>query len=538
MMAVGDVNGDGRDEVIGRRPMTAAALLLLAAMAGADMAGAKDAPVDIGSRRELFVDRALVATLTGDARQVLHHPTPRETALTLDAPWEGSGCGYISVFRDGDGGRYRMYYKAYHLATYADKVGPRPDSYTCYAESRDGITWTKPSLGLVDYKGSKENNIVLAHGPVPGAARGVRIDAAHPAVFRDANPDAPADARYKALYLAGSPKGYGLMALKSADGFHWRALHPFPVITKSDHGFDSQNLAFWDPTAGLYRAYWRTKPKGFRDILTATSKDFVHWTEPAALTYPGAPAEQLYTNVIKPYHRAPHILIGFPVRYVERRWSDEAFAHLPDLAHRIKRKNTSERFGAALTDALLMTSRDGVTFRRWGEAFLRPGIQRPGTWAYGQQYLGWHAVETRSALPGAPNELSLYATESYWTGTSSAFRRYTLRLDGFVSIQAGAAGGELITKPITFTGSTLRLNVSTSAAGSVRVEVQTPDGRPLPGFALADCIEVFGDDVDRAVTWKGGRDLRPMAGRPVRLRLVLRDADLYALRTGASGGKR
>ena len=68
------------------------------------------------------------------------------------------------------------------------------------------------------------------------------------------------------------------------------------------------------------------------------------------------------------------------------------------------------------------------------EAFLRPGIERPGSWQYGAQYIGWHVVETKSALPGAPNELSLYATESYWHGTGSALRRYTLRLDGFVSI--------------------------------------------------------------------------------------------------------
>jgi len=501
----------------------------------AGAAGAQNAPVDIGSRRELFTDRALIAKLTGDVRQLLHHPTPQEVVLVHDAPWEGSGCGYHSVFRDPstgsgpNGGRYRMYYKAWHLGVKNGKVAPRPQLYTCYAESKDGLKWIKPPLKRIAFKGSKDNNIVLASGPVEGAGRGVRIDAGHPSVFRDENPAAPADARYKALLLASSPAGAGLLALQSPDGLSWRALHPTPVITRAHQGFDSQNLAFWDAGHGVYRAYWRSKPGGFRTVLTATSDDFVKWTRPLRLKYPGAKNEQLYTNVIKPYHRAPHILIGFPVRYTERRWSDQAYADLPDPTHRTIRKNTAERFGAALTDALLMTSRDGVTFHRWGEAFLRPGIQRPGTWAYGQQYLAWHLVETKPTLPGAPNELSFYATESYWTGKGCHLRRYTLRLDGFVSVHAGAKGGELITPPLTVNGANLHLNVSTAAAGSIRVEVQNADGKPLPGLALADCVEIFGDEIDRRVRWADGKDLKKAAGQTIRLRFVMREADLFAL---------
>ncbi len=106
---------------------------------------------------------------------------------------------------------------------------------------------------------------------------------------------------------------------------------------------------------------------------------------------------------------------------------------LPERENRENRAGASTRYGTAVTDALLMASRDGVKFRRWNESFLRPGIERDGTWNYGHQYLAWHLVETKSALDAAPAELSLYATESYWTGSSSLLRRYTLRLDGFVS---------------------------------------------------------------------------------------------------------
>jgi len=355
-------------------------------------------------------------------------------------------------------------------------------------------------------------------------------------VFKDENPDCPPDAQYKAVLRSSGPRG--LLAFKSPDGIHWSPMSDKPVITEG--AFDSQNLAFWDPVRREYRAYWRIftagvttektwKPGGHRAIRTATSPDFLNWGPHADLTYVDSPPEHLYTNQIKAYYRAPHIFIGFPTRYVERGWSDSMRA-LPELEHRELRAKAHLRYGTALTEGLLMASRDGVHFKRWNEAFLRPGVQREGTWHYGHQYIAWHVVETASALEAAPNELSLYAGESYWTGNSSALRRYTLRIDGFVSAWAPFAGGELITKPLVFSGKKLTLNFSTSAAGDVRVELQKPDGQPIPGFSLDDCQEVFGDELERIVTWSGGSDVGKLAGQPVRLRFALRDADLFAFR--------
>ena len=184
-----------------------------------------------------------------------------------------------------------------------------------------------------------------------------------------------------------------------------------------------------------------------------------------------------------------------------------------------------------------MASRDGVHFERWNEAFLPPGPERPGTWLYGHQYIAWHAVETAGSLPGAANELSLYASEGSWHGDSNSMRRYSLRLDGFVSVNAGWKGGELLTKPLTFSGNHLALNFATSAAGSIRVELQSLDGKPIPGFSLDDCAEVFGDAIERTVTWKSGNDVSSLAGQPVRLRIHLQDADLYSLRFVKAGTK-
>lgn len=483
--------------------------------------------VNIGSRLELFVDGYLIDAVKGKANLRLHHPVPREIVLTHDSPWEGSGSGYHSIFRDGD--VYRMYYYGWQLS--ATEKGLKTDEhpfYTCYAESRDGIRWTKPNLGLHTFRGSKNNNIVI----VPGLA-----DPSHVAVFKDNNPDAARDAKYKAFLI-----GSGIIPFKSADGLRWKPITEKPVIT--DGAFDSQNLAFWDSINGHYRAYWRYftkgstpmpydektwKPEGVRAIRTAISKDFIHWTTQENLRYADSPEEELYTNQIKPYYRAPHILVGFPARYVERGWS-ESMKQLPDPEHRQWRSKAANRFGMAITEGLFMASRDGVTFKRWNEGFLRPGIERSGTWAYGNQYIGWGILETKSDLQGAPNELSIYATESYWTGKSDVLRRYTLRIDGFVSVNAPYEGGELLTKPFSFTGKELLLNFSTSAVGEIRVEVQDENGKPLPGFSLDDCQALFGDTIERRISWKNGSDLSSLSGRNVRLRFVVKDADIYSFR--------
>lgn len=496
---------------------------------GCYSSGWAEPPIEVGSRRELFVEGSLVDRLGGGAGLRLHRPVPREIAIVHEAPWEGSGSGYHSIFKDGD--LYRMYYKAWHLAVTTNKVttGSHP-LFCCYAESDDGIHWRKPDLGLNEFQGSTANNIVIASKKFDGA----NADAGHPAVFKDDNPEAPADARYKAILRSNGPKG--LLAFKSPDGLHWSPMTNAPVITAG--AFDSQNLAFWDAFRREYRAYWRIftagvtdeknwKPEGHRAIRTATSKDFLTWTNQADLAYVDSPSEHLYTNQIKPYHRAPHLLIGFPARYIERGWSDSMRA-LPEPEHRRWRAGASLRYGVALSEGLIMASRDGIRFKRWNEAFLPPGIERPGTWNYGHQYIGWHLVETKADAEGAPNEISLYATESYWTDNSSALRRYTLRLDGFVSAYAPMTAGELVTRPMTVKGKRLAVNFATSAAGGMRIEIQDAAGQPIPGYGIEDCPVLFGDAIERTVTWKTGQDVSVISGQPIRLRFELRDADLYA----------
>lgn len=479
--------------------------------------------INIGSRLEPMVDEALIRSFRGAARLKLHEPQRREIVFETDAPWEGNACGYPSIVRADE--NWRIYYHGLHYR----HSGPSAQALTdhpavlCYVESSDGLTWSRPNLGQFAFNRSKRNNIVLT----PEAVAEVGGDPAHTAVLRDTNPDCPANARYKVVMLSLTPEKHGLYLLQSPDGVRFELMSDRPAITEG--AFDSQNLMFWDPVRGEYREYHRVFTNGVRDIVTAVSVDPTCFPRPKRLRFPGAPIEHLYTNQILPYYRAPHIFMGFPARYTEREWSAPLYA-LPGLQERIARSQVHPRYGGAVTDTLFMTSRDGLTFKRWPEAFIRPGPRQAQSWVYGDNYTFWGMIETPSSLEDAPNEISLYSSDGYWEGVSNSFRRYTIRLDGFVSINAPLAGGEILTRPLIFDGGNLALNMATSGAGGIRVEIQDAHGKAIPGYALEDCPEIMGDSVRHIVRWyKRGGDVRRLSGKVVRLRFVLRDADLYSL---------
>ena len=492
---------------------------------------------DIGDRLELFVDPWLIGELNGTAVHRLHEPVPRNIALKTDAPWEGNRGGYITVFEDD--GVFRMYYFAHHTEIVEEPPGKYIENQAplkiAYAESKDGIEWTKPELGLYEVEGTTRNNIVWKGvGPAHIGTHGF-------APFRDTNPDAKPDGHYKALGTKhGEGAESGLYAMQSPDGIHWKLMQDSPVMTKGK--FDSQNLGFWDSVGGMYRAYFRDFHEGkqgesiaddmmmgIRDIRTCISSDFVHWSDPEPLTYTGSFVEALYINQIAPYYRAPHIFLGFPARYVERAWT-KAIELLPGLEERKLRSAVSTRFGTVVTDGRFMASRDGKNFHMWPQVFIRPGPQLEGNWIYGDNYQCWGLYETASSLPGAPKELSFVASENYWRTSYTIIRRYSIRVDGFASIWANSLGGELLTKPLRFSGEEFYINFSSAAAGRIKVAIEDVTGGEVEGFGLADSIESIGDELDRRVYWKDGRRPGTLAGKPVRLRFDIKDADLFAIR--------
>jgi len=297
----------------------------------------------------------------------------------------------------------------------------------------------------------------------------------------------------------------GLYAFGSPDGIHWKLMKDEAVITKG--AFDSQNLAFWDELRGCYVEFHRGSNEGYRDIMTSTAKDFLNWTEPCFLDYGNVPKEHLYTNAILPYFRAPHIYLGFPKRFFPER---------------------QKALPGGLSDGVFMTSRDGLHWHRWSEAFIRPG-PIPERWVQRNNMTAWGMIVSKSDLPGAPDELSLYSSEGYYQ-KGNRLRRFSLRMDGFVSLHASYPGGECITHPLKFEGKELLLNYSTSAGGKILVELLDEEGKPIPGFSLEDCLEIYGDEIEGIVRWRGGSDLSELRRRIIRLRFVMEDADLYALR--------
>jgi hypothetical protein len=126
-------------------------------------------------------------------------------------------------------------------------------------------------------------------------------------------------------------------------------------------------------------------------------------------------------------------------------------------------------------------------------------------------------------------EMSVYVNQDYAQPTSH-LRRYSLRIDGFASIAAPYQGGEAITKFLTFSGSELEINYSTSVSGEIQFEIQDDKGTPLPGFTLEDSPSINGNEIAGVVRWKSGKSLNELTGRKVRLRMVMKDADLYSIK--------
>lgn len=475
------------------------------------------APIDIGSRRELFVDSLLIDKIRGAALH-LHTPQPQEVVLRHDTSWEGQFSLYHTIIHDGD--RYLLYYRGWQV--------PSDPAVYCVAESSDGIHFERPNLNMHEWKGSKQNNIFFAEEPFTHTF----------APFIDNRPGVAAEQRFKALarnFIAEKTlKDSVLHAFASADGVHWQPMTDGPVLT--DGAFDSQNVAFWSEAEGKYVAYYRTfvdkdqfasdtvgpttKVRRMRSIMRATSDDFINWEPGVLMDYRTgdrpAPVEEFYINQTRSYFRAPHIYVALPARFMDRR---------PGLtAEEAAVIGVHETQLTASSDACFMTARPGNEWydRTFMEGFVRPRIGLDH-WSARCNYPVDGVVQT------GPEEMSLYVDEHY-AQTGNQVRRYSLRLDGFSSLRAPHGGGEVLTKPLVFAGNELELNYATSAAGSLRVEIRDADNKPIPGYGLRDAVDQLGNHIAGRAQWKSGSQVARLSGQVVRLRFVLRDADLYSMR--------
>lgn len=455
-------------------------------------------PLDLASRRELFVDHYLIDQLEG-AELRLQVPRDQGTAFAFDRQHEGAFCGYVSIITLPSGG-FRAYYRGLPIAMADGSSG----EVTAYAESSDGIRWTKP-----------QDNIVLRDA----------APATHNlSVMLDPRVTVSAAERWKAI---GGTLKTGLMRYVSADGITWqKMMEGQPLLPPAkEYRYDSQNVLLWSEAEGKFLCYFRNfkAVPGYgqvRWVSRASSQDFRNWTEDGEMVFRAAngqpaPIEHLYTNQTSPYQRAPHISVALAARFMPGRQVMSAAE--------ARAINVDPEYFGDISDCVLITTRGGLVYdRTFVEGFLRPGLGMEN-WTSRTNYPALNVIQTGAA------EMSFFVQRGYGQ-PSHHLARYTLRLDGFSALHADYPRAEMITKYFRFTGAALEINYATSAAGSLRFEIQDELGHPLPGFSLDDAREIIGDQISRVVAWRTGNDVSALAGKIVRLRVVMKDADIFSLR--------
>lgn len=428
---------------------------------------------DIGKRRELFLDDYLTESHAGMQFE-LCKPTEHDYE-----PGQPSG-NYMTMIQDGPFVHcyYRRNYDEFTGADSPYTVKPGyVNEFTAYARSAKGVKFQEPPLFIHDCG-------------VPNVLKTMENCVHNFTPFIDDNPKCPPEQRYKAL--GGVCETGGLLGFASPDATGFKQLQAEPVIPARkewEYCMDSQNVSFWSECEGCYVCYFRINktPDGrkLRTIAKCTSQDFIHWNEPEFLN-PNKEKEHLYVSLLKPYYRAKHIYIGTPTRYFEERGS--------------------------ATDIAFFYSREGRGISRpYDGAWIEPGTD-PERWKNRANYMAYGTVQT------SPVEMSLYHSRSK--------HRYSLRIDGFTRLFTRTTG-EWLSKPITVPGGKLELNVATSAAGSIRVEIQDMQGHPLPGYSLDDCELFYGDAISYMPKWKGTPSDIP-AGTPVRIRCECCECSLYS----------
>lgn len=491
--------------------------------------------LDIGSRKQLLVDDCVVEEMSGLSR-VMHQPEKYagNPIFRAEKPWERPSVYlYGTVLRGPSTGQFRMWYQT-------GGTGPEAVAFSCYAVSSDGLNWERPELGVFEYQGGRRNNILLDHNL--------------PSVIH--RPDEPDPGRRYRLFVDGEGIRHGgYCTATSSDGVHWSA--PRPIYASGDVA----NFCY-DPTSGLYTTFakLRASNAGFlrRSVCTAQTQDADRWGYFNVTLIPDAEDDRISRERLAA--RRPQLslwqpesihcdfygLSGFTyeglflgmlwvfhissteippddglidVALVSSRHPSRHSDHPSDHSHHWERLGSREPFiplgdHGEWDDAMLFTARAPV---RVGDEL----------WIY---YGGSNLSHGDDAYALPPEEVEAQ-------GKGSAIGLAKLRLDGFVSLDAGPDGGTLLTKPLTFEGDRLRINAN-AKGGEMRIELVDAETRkPLSGFVMEEFEPFEGDAVEAEVQgrWRCASSLRSVAGRPVCLKFGMRNASLYAF--GFGGGQ-
>lgn len=485
--------------------------------------------LQIGSERQVFIDGRFVQQ-PKDVQLVVHPPRKTgERTLVADAAAEGPdiGCYVCTMWRDGT---YHMWYDA--------AGGIR------YARSKDGITWEKPRLGLTEYKGSRDNNIVLGSG-----ANGVDEVNSEGMAFYD--PAAPEDQRFR-FATRISDEFKHTVIFSGPDGIHWRRTHEQVLtytITQKPAHLDSQNVIFWDDRIAKYVAYMRrnTKKDGVPRMRTIARSE--------SATLGGFDEAQNARIVIghdeKDAKLGGHELVDYYTNgTIKYPWAQDAYYMFPTAYLHFVGGGAMSEFPdrASVNDGVLHTqfaaSRDGIGWERFDRRpFVDLGLKgefdsKEARIALGvlpsldgrEMYMYYWGTDYTHGWGRDENNVRLISKAGFGpTEGVTVVSRLVLRRDGFISARAAYTGGEFTTPPLSFDGRQLVLNVDTSATGLVCCGLLDASGQPIEGYGVDDCDVIHTtNEINRVVRWKGNSDVSALAGRPVRLRFAFRDADLYA----------
>jgi hypothetical protein len=476
-------------------------------------AGDDEPPIRLSDRKYVTWDDALFDK--SDGVRFKMHPPHRtgERNLVADKPWESWQMGGMSSLLH-ENGKFRLWYGVSHGIRHGEEYA------VAYAESDDGIHWTKPELGLVEDNGSRANNLVVGFNSVVGQ------------VFVE--PDAPPAERYRmliAIYPSDAKAKRYMTLLSSSDGLRWTRPER-DIVPDGDYALDTQSQAFWDRDRRAYVLFTRMGP--WRQVGRSESKNPFTFPPPVNVMRPDDPVKADYYQAgVTKYEEAANAYFALvPIFFHPGDAQGKPAGGNPALTF-VYGKNPITVVAPDTIDIHLFTSRDSIRWQRRGDEEPFIGLGPDG------------AFDSRSLYPGVGyavvgSEIWLYYSAYDCTHLGSLdgekpFEKYlgtitraTLRLDGFVSASAGPKGAEIVTKPLTFTGERLELNVDCSAGGHVNVELQSADGRPIPGFALADSDRIYHNNIRKTVTWNGNSDVSALKQTPVRVRWTLRNCRLYA----------
>lgn len=484
-----------------RSVLAASLLSLLAAISLAPPAAAADRSAAEPSQpaRHLFLDPAFLEKTSGVELRV-NRAERRELVIRPDRPWEKRMISLFSTVLD-EGEKLRMWY----ICRDADNV---PN--VAYAESTDGVQWTKPDLGIVDYHGSKQNNLV-------------GIPFLEGNVYRD--PRGAPGQEY--IYVTNAGKE-GVVRHYSADGLRWKR-DAEPLLRFRP---DTQNVTFWDERLGRYVLYlraWDIAEDWNGRLRKVARLELDDLTRPADIVASGKGANPTRANYLpRLTDEAPTVLaadasdppntdvynisaLPYPL---DPRW----YVGFPSWL--LREKNISD----GRLEVQFVGSRDGITWHRYdrapyaplgplgGEAgnmtFLGPGVVHRGDelWQYGAAFRTRHGdVNARIEEP------------------DGFIYRYVQRVDGFVSADflttdPNSPDARCLIQPVKVDGSRLLVNVDSGALGTLRVAlVDAATGEPIAGYTFDDSKPLRTNSVRAVAGWKGGADLTPLLGRQIRL---------------------